>query len=135
LEELKTLLQNNVTFALINDECVYTSEKKGIAPLLKLLSSPENNGLLKDSYVADKVTGRAAALLMLYGGVKELYTDLISTAAKEVLDGKIIYTFKKEVPRINNRDNTGLCPMEEAVMGIDSPETAYKILLDKIKSM
>ena len=35
------------------------------------------------------------------------------------------------VPNIINRDKTGICPMEEAVLGVDDIKKAYEILIEK----
>ena len=46
---------------------VYTSEERGIKPMLSWLS--ENPDMLRGGAVCDKIIGRAAAFLILYGGV------------------------------------------------------------------
>ena len=47
-----------------------------------LTQEPE---FLKGASIADKVVGKGAAALMILGGIKELYTDIISTKALELL--------------------------------------------------
>ena len=47
-----------------------------------LTQEPE---FLKGALIADKVVGKGAAALMILGGIKELYTDIISTKALELL--------------------------------------------------
>ena len=39
------------------------------------------------------------------------------------------------VEYIINRDKTGMCPMEKAVLEVDEPNTAYDVLKKKIDEM
>lgn len=130
----RTLKNNSHTFVCINDEEVFTSQKQGIAPIMELLET--NKKMLEGAYIADKVIGKAAALLLVKGGIKELYADIISEHALSVLKEKqIIVTYGALVPFIKNRRKDGMCPMEETVLEIESPEDAYIKLKEKIKSM
>ncbi|MDR0197086.1 MAG: DUF1893 domain-containing protein [Oscillospiraceae bacterium] len=126
-EKAKKLLVEKTTFVLINGETVRVSEKSGIAPIMELLA--ENPEIFKGAYAADRVTGRAAALLLAFGRIKELYTALISRAAVSALEENGVAFFaEREVLRITDRSGTGLCPMEEAVMRVSSPGEAYGVL-------
>lgn len=130
----RRLLNSNHTFVCINEDTVFTSEKQGIAPIMELLHKDEN--LLKGAYIADRVIGKAAALLLIKGEIKELYADIISEHAMLVLENsKIIVSYGKLVPYIENRKKDGMCPMEETVLNIESPEEAYVKLNEKIQSM
>jgi hypothetical protein len=64
--------------------------------------------------VADKVIGKAAAMICEHAGIKELSTKLISEKAVNVLKNtSIIFEYEKLVPYIKNRDQTGMCPIEK----------------------
>ena len=103
---------------------VFVSEDRGVAPLMKLLK--EDKSQLIDSIVVDKVIGKAAALLMVFAGVKEVFTPTISSPAVEVFKNHDIkITFDSEVDRIINRKGDGLCPMETLCLDIDNPEEAF----------
>ena len=52
---------------LCDDDRILTSKKAGIAPLLSLLDSGED---LRGMAAADKIVGKAAAFLLLLGGVR-----------------------------------------------------------------
>lgn len=128
------LLNSNHTFVCINEDTVFTSEKQGIAPIMELLHKDKN--LLKGAYIADRVIGKAAALLLIKGEIKELYADIISEHAMLVLKkSNIIVSYGKLVPYIENRKKDGMCPMEETVLNTESPEEAYVKLKEKIQSM
>ncbi len=115
-------------------ESRYSATSRGIAPIMEVLQ--KEPALLHGAYVADKVTGRAAALLLIKGGIAGLHTELISTLAREILEQSgVALFFVKEVPAIRNRTGDGLCPMESAVRGVHDPERAYEILLEAVQKM
>lgn len=135
LKQAKTLLlEDGTTFvAIAQDGSIYRSDKKGIAPMMELLAQGTN---LQGGVVADKVIGRAAAMLMHQAGIIRLHARIISEHALRGLENSDIHvSFDKTVPYIINRTKTGMCPMEEAVLLIDEPEMAYEVLLEKFAKM
>lgn len=97
---------------------------RGISPLMQYLENDDFSG----AYVADKRIGKASALLLAYGNVKEVYTPVISKPAIEVFKKQNITFFAvKIVDNILNRDLTDLCPMEKKVKNIDDPKKAYEL--------
>lgn len=126
INELKEILlkENHTIVIYKNDASVFISKDRGVVPLMKLLQ--EDKSQLIDSIVVDKVIGKAAALLMAFAGVKEVFTPTISSPAIEVLKNHDIkITFDNEVDRIINRKGDGLCPMETLCLDIDNPEEAF----------
>lgn len=108
----------------------FISEAKGIRPLMEILESGEN--VLSDASIADKVIGKAAAFLAVYGGAKDVYAKVISQAAHQVfVDAGLPCEYEKAVPYIINRAGTGRCPMESAVWDIKDAKEAYEILKEK----
>ena len=86
-------------------------DSRGVADLHSLLSQEPQ--LLRRATVADKVVGKAAASLMMLGGVSELYADVISDLALEVLQqSPMAVHYTQRVDHIINRTRTGWCPME-----------------------
>lgn len=113
IEIAKELLVNEkLALVVVKDgEVLYKSTDRGIKPLFTAVREMKES--LKGASIADKVIGKAAAMLSEYGGIHELYTSLISQTAIEVLDKTdIIYNYEKAVPFIQNRDLTDLCPVE-----------------------
>ena len=101
--------------------------QRGIKPLLELLS--EADAPLCGATLADKVVGKAAALLFVYGKVKCVHAMVISEHAKRVLEqSDIVFTYDVLTQKILNRDKTGFCPMETKVLEIDDPKEAYEVL-------
>ena len=125
IEELKKmLLNNNYTCVIKKGVNITTSTERGIKPVITMLDNDINS--LKDAVVCDKVIGRAAALLFVYGGISIIHSAVISKTALEVFtDNNISVTYDKLVDRIQNRTKTGLCPMETMAMDIANPADAY----------
>ena len=135
LERAKSLLKStDSTIAVVSVDDVYTSQERGVKPLLHLLT--EKKGFLKGASVADKVIGKAAALLMVLGGIKEVHTLIISEPAIKVFEKYNIPCFyDKKVDRIVNRTGDGLCPMETLCLDVDEPQEAFQKITDFIKTM
>ena len=132
LERAKSLLKStDSTIAVVSVDDVFTSHERGVKPLLHLLS--EKKGFLKGASVADKVIGKAAALLMVLGEIKEVHTLIISEPAIKVFEKYIIPCFyDKKVDRIVHRTGDGLCPMETLCLDVDEPQEAFIAITNKL---
>ena len=135
LEQAKSLLLTSAsTIAVVSNGEVFTSQERGVKPLLFLLK--EKNGFLKGASVADKVIGKAAALLMVLGEIKEVHTLIISEPAIKVFEKYNIPCFyDKKVERIMNRTGDGLCPMETLCLDVDEPQEAFIKIKEKVQKM
>ncbi len=133
LTHAKELLTNGTTCVLVRGERVYTSRESGIRPMVTFL----NSGIdLHGFSVADRIVGKAAAMLFLLAGVSEVYGDVMSKTAAELL-GKSGIPFEYGVLTdvIQNRKGTGSCPMELAVQDIDNPQEAFAALQKKLEDL
>lgn len=135
LERAKTLLSStDSTIAVVLVDDIFTSQERGVKPLLHLLS--EKKGFLKGASVADKVIGKAAALLMVLGEIKEVHTLVISEPAIKVFEKYNIPCFyDKKVDRIVNRTGDGLCPMESLCLDVEEPKEAFTKIKEKVQKM
>jgi len=123
------LIAENKTCVACKGDIVYSSEKTGIAPMLEFIS--ENIDLTEFS-VADKIVGKAAALLFVLAGIRQVYGEVMSQAAEAVLEQHHIpYTYGILTSYIINRKGDGICPMEETVKEIDDPMEAFEALCKK----
>lgn len=114
-------------FVIINGRNILHSNRRGISTLLQLLR--EDLSMLPGSFVADRLIGKAAALLLTHGGVEELYAETISESAIHYLRKMgITYYYGRKVPCIVNHNHTGLCPLEELCSDIEISEEGYRIL-------
>lgn len=122
----------NLTCVFCKGDTCYTSEKRGVAPLLELL----DNGTDAVGFsCADRVVGKGAALLYCALKVRSVYAQVISKKAVEVLaQNGIKYSFETEVPYIINRSKTGPCPIESAVENITDTHHAVEVIRDTLKT-
>lgn len=91
---------------------------------------------LSNGCVADKIVGKAAALLFVYLGVKCVYADVMSEGAELVFkEFGIEYSFGTKTKNIINRKGDGLCPMENAVINIGTPEKALLAVNDTLQKL
>ena len=115
-----------------NGNCLY-SEARGISPMMNFIA----NGVNLTGYsVADIVVGKAAALLFIKCGIKEVFAKTLSEPARKVLeDNGVPVTCQTLTEKIINRAGTDICPMEKTVMNTDDPEEAYALLKQKLSTM
>lgn len=133
LQLAKSRLVGDVTVCLAKGESVVTRNRRGVAPLIELC---ENGNSYVDYSAADKIVGKAAALLYAYMGVKAVYAEVLSLAAENVLqDCGIMYEYGAKVDYIINRKGDGRCPMEQAVADISSPSDALIAVKQKLKNL
>lgn len=127
----KELLKQGKTLVLLSKDSVFTDEGRGIARLAAVAESGA-----RYEVAADTIVGRAAALLYLLLGVKAVYAETCSKGALKILREKnIVVEYSCLAETIRNRTNTGLCPMEQAVEGIDDEHEALKAVLLKLRSL
>lgn len=134
LSELKeTLNSGGYTLAVSKDETLLTSREKGIRPLLELALSKDD---LSGAYAADRIVGKAAAMLYTIIKAKAVYAEVLSEKAAEVFEKYgIAYEYDTLTENIINRMGTGLCPMEDAVKDISQPEQALRAIDNKVKTL
>ena len=136
IERAKDVLAGvKITLAAISAQGeIRTSTQKGIAPIMEILKTEAQ--FLEGAYVADKVIGKAAALLLIKGKISHLYSEVISTHASEALkENNIPFEYGKMVPYIINRTKDGMCPMEAAVLEETNAESAYLTLQNKLAEL
>ena len=114
---------------IVKGEEIFKFSLPGVKTLMTLLK--EDPSLLKDSIVLDKVVGKGAAALMILGEVAEIYAELISEHAINLLETTgIKFSYREKVPFIENNTKTGLCPIEKLSVTSDNPSVIYKKILD-----
>lgn len=121
LDELKT---NNYAILASNG---YFSFDNGIKPVISKLN--ENIEYFKGLTVADKIIGKASAMLLCLSGVKEVYCTVLSKAGEQVLKKYgVTYHYENMTEIIINRKGDDMCPMEKTVKDIDDLMQAYNAL-------
>ncbi len=130
---IKMLSEGGYTCVICSDGDTQTSTMRGVAPLLKWLDEGRN---LSEYSAADKVVGKGAAYLYILLEIKELYAHIISRPAYDTLKKyNIPVTYTTMTEAVRNRDNTGFCPIETAVMDIENPQDALTAIKRKIEDM
>jgi len=107
-----------------NGKVIYVSEAPGIAPYVQAIQSLSNS--IRDAALADKIAGRAAALLSVYARIRVAYAETISEGAIEIFAAHSIpCKYGKRVPMILNRNMDSQCPFERMVSNTRNPEEAF----------
>ena len=112
-----------------------TFHQRGVADLWQLCQGEEH--FLRGAHIADKVIGKGAAALMIYGGACEVYADVISHPALALLqEHGIEVSYREVTDRIVNRRGDGLCPVETLCVDlntIDEMVEAISNFINKLK--
>lgn len=133
LERAKSKLVGDNTCVLVKDETVYVSTKTGITPMMEFIAEGVD---LKGFSVADRIVGKAAAMLFVKAGIVEVFSKVISEPAVEFLKKHgVEVSFDTLTERIINRAGTGLCPMEETVKDVSGVEQGYELLKAKVEEL
>ncbi len=128
IERAKVFLRTH-HFVLCRGGALLASDDSGISPMLDLIQMETD---LRGSAVADKIVGRAVAMLFSKAGICEVYGEVMSRGAQQFLASRgIPHTYGTLVDAIRNRAGDGICPMEETVAGCISEEMAYPALWEK----
>ena len=126
------MIREEYTLVIVKNE-VRTFRERGVKPLLSLLDSSIDLSLASAS---DNVVGKAAAMLYVKLGIKELYASVLSKPALEVLTKNgISAEYGELVGAIRNRSGDGFCPMESAVINITDIDDAILTVRAKMAEL
>ena len=127
LTQATALLKNNgYTCVFCHQDTVWVSREHGVKPLLDRLYAEDS---ICGFYAADRVVGKAAAFLYILLEIRALYAEVLSIPAKQTLERYgIPVTYGCLIDSIRNQTGDGLCPMEQSVWKIDSPQEALKTI-------
>lgn len=130
--EAREALRGHVRCAVVDAAGeLHTSVERGVRPMLLWLR--DDPDLLRGATIADKVVGRAAALLAIYGGASHVYGDIMSESAVREFDrAGVRHSATLVTEGIMNRRGDGICPMERLCAGASSPEEAYLRMRKKV---
>lgn len=122
---IEILRREKCSLVVKNHGIVTTYSKPGVRDLEYLLDhDPE---MLHGATIADKVIGKAAAAMVVVGGVKELYAEVMSKKAIPFLDDAgIIYTYGTLVDTIKEEGDR--CQLEKITAPATTPEETVALL-------
>lgn len=114
---------------------VIICHERGVKDLMRLLKT--SPATLAGATVADRIVGKGAAALMILGKVSRIHADIISEAAKRLIetDSTIKLTYGTQVPEIVNRTGTGRCPIENLTLGCTTAEECLPLIENFISTM
>lgn len=120
------------TICLCKDGARLFSDERGILPMMNYIES----GVDLNGYsVADLVVGKAAAMLFVKSGIKNVFAKTLSESGKATLEKfGVKYEYEVLAEKIINRAGTDICPMEKALSGIENVQEAYEALKKKIEA-
>ena len=136
MTELKEMLKREDVRGVVRSADGRLKEflRQGVADLFQLLTSEP--AFLQGATMADRVVGRGAALLMVKGGVKEVFTFVLSQPALDVLSqAGITVTYDTLQPNIINRTGTDICPVEKLTADTADPDEAFRRIGEFLNKM
>lgn len=136
MTELKEMLKREDVRGVVRsaDGRLKEFRRQGVADLFQLLTSEP--AFLQGATMADRVVGRGAALLMVKGGVKEVFTFVLSQPALDVLrQAGITVTYDTLQPNIINRTGTDICPVEKLTADTADPDEAFRRIGEFLNKM
>jgi hypothetical protein len=131
------LYKKNLTLAIVkNGKLLYETDSHRISGFISAIE--KFNSELQGASVADRVAGKAIALLCVYSGIGYVYAEVLSKKAEAVFEENgVCYEWKKLVDNILDMKRAGACPFEKLAADISDPEESYpkfKALLEKMKT-
>lgn len=129
----ETLLAENCTCVLSDGKETITSYERGVKPLINFVNSKKDfSGFL----AADKIVGKAAALLYVNLKISYLYAKVTTFEAVKICkNNNIIIEFDTLTDKIINRKGDDICPMEKLVLNVNEPTIAKLLIEEKLKEM
>jgi len=129
------LSEKSLTLSIVkNGEIIFETVSNGISGFLEAIEKFGDG--LEGASVADRVTGKAIALLCVYAKVKAVYAIILSKGAKSVFEKHAVYhEWEELVENILDVKKAGICPFEKLANEISNPKDAYKRLKALQKSV
>lgn len=131
------LYEEQLTLAIVkNGEVLFQTKSHRISGFLDAVEKLGDK--LEGASLADRVAGKAIALLCIYAKIHEVYAAVISRKAYAVFkQNKISVQWKELVENVLDVSKNEVCPFEKTAANISDPEKAYKVfrsLRENLKS-
>jgi len=125
------LVSDDLAICIVkNGETIYTSQEKGIYPIYNAYIRLKD--ALAGASIADRVIGKAAAMLSKSANIDNLYSVIITGDAVSILEG-VNVEYSEIVPYIKNRDKTDLCPIEKMSRTTNDTDVLIKKIEEFLK--
>jgi hypothetical protein len=121
------LYEEELTLTIVkNGEVLFETHSHRISGFLCAIEKLGN--MLEGAAVADRVAGKAIALLCVYANISDVYAGVLSEKAKAVFEENgIRHEWKELVANILDLNKSQTCPFEKAAAEISDPKDAYKV--------
>ena len=132
----KIYLENiNINFLVYKEnKVVHSSSNKGIFSIYDIFKN--NRHILANSFIADKIVGRAIAVIAISCNIKGVYAEVISDAAYDLLvNNDIKVEYCKKVFSILNSNCSDKCPVEKMVENINNGDELLLMLDEFFKGV
>ncbi|HIY50402.1 MAG TPA: DUF1893 domain-containing protein [Candidatus Olsenella avicola] len=127
------IANRDATLVAVRGDEIHVCHERGVKPLLKMIKEGRS---LRGFAVADKVVGKAPALLYAVLGPEAVFSPVMSWTGRAVLLASGIATsYDTLVRHIQNRAKTGQCPMDSSVTNVWEPYEAVGVLMDRAQQM
>ena len=131
---IELLFDENCSCVVRKEDTIRIFRRRGVRDLLHLLHHEPD--FVRGAFIADKVVGKGAAALMVLCRFGEVFADVVSTPARQMLEeARIPLGFSVEVPRIANRAGDGLCPVENLCTDCRTAEECLPRIEEFVASM
>jgi hypothetical protein len=120
------LHRKELTLAIVkNGEVLFETHSHRISGFLGAIE--KFGDVLEGAAVADRVAGKAIALLCVYAKISDVYAEVLSEKAKAVFEENgIRHEWKALVKNVLDLKKSGVCPFEKVAADISNPKDAYR---------
>ena len=124
---IRLLHEGNYSCVVEKDGEIRAFSRRGVIDLFELYRN--DPAFMEGATVADKVVGKGAAAVLALGKVADVWADVLSESACELLHAAgIEVNCDEKVPFIINRTHTGRCPLETVCDVSDNPAELYPVI-------
>lgn len=129
LQKAKNALNTKkLTLCIVKDgKIIFETRQHGVSGFLDAIE--KSGKTLEASSVADRVAGKAIALLCAYAKVNAIYADTMSSKAQTLLKQyHVQHEWHSVVEDILNKDRSDVCPFEKLAEQMSDPAASYERL-------
>ncbi|MBI5301541.1 MAG: DUF1893 domain-containing protein [Chloroflexi bacterium] len=130
----QVLAANPLAFVIVKEGAILrVGTRDGIGELIEATDALGEH--TRNAALADKVAGKALAMVARTAGIRAVYAALMSQAACDAFArDQIAFEYAQRVPLILNKRNDGPCPMEQLTQPIDEPRAAMRALREFVRA-
>ena len=126
----KRVLDTGYTCVICYKGMVFSSNKENVLPLVEFLDSKFDFSMFS---ICNKIISKSIAVLIIKLKIKNVFTYILTSDAKELFDEYgINYRYNELVSNIENKD-TNLLELDNLIESIDDIDKSIDVIYRKIK--